>query len=255
MNHVLKMKCYDVVWVVRTDHIHFSRKGLKKMKKNIWRSGALFITVLVMQQMFQELFFLLPFTARKTKTSSELQDMYGFNVHDTESINLSATEAFIQEQQPDIIVSSYFPYILKPKILAIPRIGTLNVHPGLIPQYKWVMAYFWALKHNMKKAGVCVHWMDEWIDTWPIIAMKEFAISPKMTQDNLMIKTALIWSTLLKYVWTSLQLGKTLPVIAVDQWKVGYYSVPKHKDFTAYRWMRNFFSIRVLRKAILGRTQ
>jgi methionyl-tRNA formyltransferase len=139
--------------------------------------------------------------------------------------------------------------------LNIPKIGTLNVHPWLIPQYKWVMAYFWALKHNMNKAGVCVHWMDEWIDTWPIIAIKEFAVWPKTSQDKLMIKTALIWSILLQYVWTNIQKWKVLPTIPVDMWSVWYYSMPKGKDFRAYRWMRNFFSIRALWKAILRKTE
>tara|TARA_B100001564_G_scaffold325701_1_gene307425 strand:- start:9324 stop:10082 length:759 start_codon:yes stop_codon:yes gene_type:complete len=61
--------------------------------------------------------------------------------------------------------------IIKNNILTIPSIGTLNVHPGILPQYKGLDSIYWAsyLK-DFKNIGVTVHFVDEGIDTGNIIS-------------------------------------------------------------------------------------
>lgn len=69
---------------------------------------------------------------------------------------------------PDIICVSCFDQILPPAVLAIPRLGCLNLHPSLLPQFRGPAPLFWQMKAGLKEPGVTVHFMDEGIDTGDI---------------------------------------------------------------------------------------
>ena len=61
--------------------------------------------------------------------------------------------------------------IIKNNILTIPSIGTLNAHPGILPQYKGLDSIYWASYHkDFENIGVTIHFVDEGIDTGNIIS-------------------------------------------------------------------------------------
>ena len=61
--------------------------------------------------------------------------------------------------------------IIKKNILTIPSIGTLNAHPGILPEYKGLDSIYWASYHKeFENMGVTVHFVDEGIDTGNIIS-------------------------------------------------------------------------------------
>jgi hypothetical protein len=67
----------------------------------------------------------------------------------------------IKQQKPDLIISTFFRYLIKKDILEIPIKAALNIHPSLLPFYKGVSPTFWVLANNERKTGVTVHIMDE----------------------------------------------------------------------------------------------
>jgi len=61
--------------------------------------------------------------------------------------------------------------IIKKNILTIPSIGTLNAHPGILPEYKGLDSIYWASYHKeFENIGVTVHFVNEGIDTGNIIS-------------------------------------------------------------------------------------
>src|SRR3954469_12658568 len=44
-------------------------------------------------------------------------------------------EAALKSWQPDIIISAYYARLFSPGLLAIPRLGAINAHPGKLPRY------------------------------------------------------------------------------------------------------------------------
>lgn len=56
------------------------------------------------------------------------------------------------------------------ELLALPRHGFLNIHPSLLPAYRGIAPLFWQLRAGEMNTGVTVHWMDEGLDTGPILA-------------------------------------------------------------------------------------
>ena len=197
--------------------------------------------------------YLLPFLKKRQLTSSEIAHKYGIKIHDSANINSQETIDFLKEQNPELMISAYFPQILKDQALAIPRKGVLNIHPGHIPQYKGAMAYFWAVKNNSPKAGVSVHWMDQGIDTGPLLARKSFKIKAKTSQDKVLIKTAIVGSSLLKRIGQKLVKGKKLETIDIKLEQKAYYKMPGKKAFLEYYKSHHFFSYGAIFRAILGK--
>ena len=79
--------------------------------------------------------------------------------------------AKISALQPELILSIRYGSILKQEILSLPRLGVLNLHSGLLPDYRSVMATFWAMLHGQNKIGTTLHFIDDAsIDTGQIVA-------------------------------------------------------------------------------------
>lgn len=105
------------------------------------------------------------------------------SVFTVDDVNGADSERLIGRLGPDLIVLGKS-RILQPHIFRIPRIGVLNVHPGLLPEYRGVDVIAWAIR-NDDPLGVSVHWVDAGIDTGPIVARVRFAVEHGDTLSSL----------------------------------------------------------------------
>ena len=81
--------------------------------------------------------------------------------------------------QPDLVLSVRYRQILHVAAIAIPRRGVLNLHSGILPDYRGVMATFWAMLAGEKEIGTTLHWIvDSGIDTGPVIDVYRRATRP-----------------------------------------------------------------------------
>lgn len=71
---------------------------------------------------------------------------------------------------------AWWPYILKGKILSIPKIGWLNFHPSYLPYNRGKHSSFWCLVDETD-CGVSLQFIDEGIDTGDIVASKRIKVS------------------------------------------------------------------------------
>ena len=73
---------------------------------------------------------------------------------------------------PDLIVSIRYRKILRDAAIGVPRQGVLNLHSGILPDYRGVMATFWAMLNDEPKIGATLHRIvDSGIDTGPVIGI------------------------------------------------------------------------------------
>ncbi len=87
--------------------------------------------------------------------------------------NAAAGRAVLEAVAPDLIVSIRYRRILKDAAIAVPRLGVLNLHSGVLPDYKGVMATFWAMLHGAATIGATLHRIvDGGIDTGPVIGIR-----------------------------------------------------------------------------------
>lgn len=77
----------------------------------------------------------------------------------------------VQDFAPDVMLTIRYGAILKAPVIAVPRLGVLNLHSGLLPDYRGVLATFRALMHGDSHIGCTLHGIaDGTIDTGPIVA-------------------------------------------------------------------------------------
>ena len=73
--------------------------------------------------------------------------------------------------EPDLVVSIRFGQIFQASTISISRLGVINLHSGLLPDYKGVMASFWSLLNGESELGTTLHWVtDNKIDSGEIIS-------------------------------------------------------------------------------------
>lgn len=232
----------------------------KNLRDDMRRIGWRFSWLLLWQRIVQMLIFgaaiaLRPWLWKKTLLPGwYLAQTRNIPVRSCRNVNHPAVEKFIQDKQPDIIISAFFNRILKPNIIGIPRLGVLNIHPGWLPDYKGVMNYFWALKNNEAQAGVTLHWINEGIDTGDIVSRRKFIIHADSTQHQVLVKAAVIGGRLAASAARKLARGEPLPALPQTQEDHhAYYSMPDEKDFDTYFKTRRFFRIRDVLAAALRR--
>ena len=83
--------------------------------------------------------------------------------------HISQFLAQVREASPDLILVWSYSLRLPESLLAIPRLGAINVHNGLLPEYRGRHALQWALINGEPEIGVTLHYMDASFDTGAII--------------------------------------------------------------------------------------
>lgn len=85
-------------------------------------------------------------------------------------------ENWIKELNPDIIVVCSMSQLLKENIFNLPRYGTINLHPSLLPKYRGPNPDFWMYYNMDLNPGVTVHYIDKGEDTGDIIYQASYEI-------------------------------------------------------------------------------
>ena len=91
----------------------------------------------------------------------------------------------IKETQPEIIFCIGGTQIIPEKILKLPKLGVLNIHPAPLPKYRGRYSTVHAIFNGEKIHGVTLHWMNEEIDAGPIIFKETFPISQSDTAKDI----------------------------------------------------------------------
>lgn len=100
-----------------------------------------------------------------------LQQRFGVPVQGLATLKDPATLQKLRDLRADLFVSIRFGKILDAEALAIPRLGVLNLHSGLLPEYRGVLATFRALLNGDGEIGCTLHWIDSpGIDIGAIVA-------------------------------------------------------------------------------------
>jgi phosphoribosylglycinamide formyltransferase 1 len=84
---------------------------------------------------------------------------------------------------PDLVVLAGFMRILAPQVVR--RFRIINTHPALLPAFPGAHAIRDALAAGVDTTGVTVHWVDEGVDSGPVLAQVEVPVLPGDAEASL----------------------------------------------------------------------
>ena len=87
--------------------------------------------------------------------------------------------------KPDLNVMAFVTDIIRENVLTLPKLGTIQYHPSLLPRHRGIASINWAIIQGDKKTGLTIFWVDEGIDTGPILLQKEVDVGPDDTVGSI----------------------------------------------------------------------
>jgi methionyl-tRNA formyltransferase len=135
-----------------------------------------------------------------TNFSSTAKDL-GIPAFEPASPNTPDFIAAMQRLKPDVFLVVGYTNLLKPELLAVPRLLAANFHASLLPAYRGKHPLYWALQNGEKRVGLTVHVMDQGLDTGDILYQVCEAVLPGDTvadlYEKIMIQSVPLVSRLL----------------------------------------------------------
>lgn len=92
----------------------------------------------------------------------------------------------LQDLEPHLCVTAAYGNILPRAFLEIPRRGTLNIHPSLLPMYRGAAPVQRALQDGCTESGVSVAFTVRAMDAGPILAQEKVQIDPDIQSPQLL---------------------------------------------------------------------
>ena len=145
------------------------------------------------------------------------------------SVNHNDSLDIISSYKPDILLSISGNQIFKSKLIKLPPKGTLNLHTALLPKYRGLMPTFWVMKNDEEYTGVSVFFVDEGIDSGPILVPKKVKIGKNWTQRDLIKHTKKLGMDAILEAIEKIDSGKN-ELLPNNNDESTYYSFPTRDD-------------------------
>ena len=91
---------------------------------------------------------------------------------------------WIEGREPDLVVLAGYMQLLSSEFVDRFRNRVINVHPALLPAFPGIDAVQQAIDHGSKITGVTVHFVDEGVDSGPIILQRPVPVAPGRDWDE-----------------------------------------------------------------------
>jgi methionyl-tRNA formyltransferase len=125
---------------------------------------------------------------------------------------------------------AYVTIFVPEEALAIPRLGTIQYHPSLLPRHRGPSSINWPIIQGATRTGLTIFWPDNGLDEGPILLQKEVDIGPDDTLGSVYFNH--LFPMGVKAMLEAIDLvrdGKA-PKIKQDESKATYESWCRKKD-------------------------
>ena len=104
----------------------------------------------------------------------------------------------LQGLQPDVLAVVAYGRILPQRVLDIPKLGCINIHASLLPQYRGSAPYQWAVLDGLAETGVSAQYMAAKMDAGDVIGVAKTPIGENETAGQLLDRLAVLGADLLR---------------------------------------------------------
>jgi len=183
--------------------------------------------------------------ARRSDAGSVVERMLGaggktarfvetLEVHEVDRVNSPGSVDLLRRLAPDLIFCNGAS-ILRRSVIGVPRLGVINIHTGIVPEYRGPTPEFWALYNgDFDHVGVTVHYLTEEIDAGDIILQERTIVEPGDDELTLRCKNVRTGARLVAEAVRLIAAGKARAV-PQDGARAGKYGLRTRHDDRAMR--------------------
>lgn len=114
----------------------------------------------------------------------------GIPVYQPLKIRSEEAQEYFARVAPDLVVIIAYGQIIPARLIAIPRLGWINLHGSLLPKYRGAAPIHWAIANGQTRTGLTTMSIDAGLDTGPTLLTWETAIGPDETAPELYARMA-----------------------------------------------------------------
>ena len=122
---------------------------------------------------------------------------HGLKLEQPSKLKTDEAKALFASYDADLAVVVAYGRILPPAFLTAPRRGCINVHFSLLPKYRGAAPANWAIVNGEKQTGVTTMFIEEELDSGPILLQRETTVGETETAPELMERLSMIGADLL----------------------------------------------------------
>jgi len=177
--------------------------------------------------------YIFAMAAKENKVGAVLKKHNIPRIELTSSINLPESLERIKNYSPDLLISIGGNEIFKRPLIDLAEHGCLNLHTAPLPKYRGLMPSFWVLKNQEKYTAVSVFYVDEGIDSGPILVQEKIEIKGQ-SQEQLINQTKKTGMNCIVRAISKIQ-ASDISTIPNDDNQMTYYSFPTKDDVREFR--------------------
>lgn len=175
---------------------------------------------------------------RFMESISLLAQTYQVPVYTRATLKDADARDWVKAMQLDMIVlGGGWPELIPVEIIRLPKVGLLNTHPSLLPEFRGTDIHRWQILHGVKESGATIHYIDETFDTGDIVGQKAVAIAETDTPQQLFEKTAKVSGELMVEVLKQHELVYPNKIAGTAQAARG----DKSKYYSRWKWEHTAF--------------
>ncbi len=234
LNHLAPFLAGHAVWLGCTSRVG-SPATAAPTEANPWLDQWRFLEQgLPMRTYFPKLQALPPTGTETWLTLLQLAQRHQWPLTVVESLNTPGLLASVQAFAPDVVLSIRFGKIFKGPWLGVARHGILNLHSGLLPDFRGVLATFWTLLQRRTEYGCTLHWIEDGqIDTGGVVQTIRLPVQPGRPLFDHIASLYAPGVAAMGQALQQLAQGQR-PVSHPQQGEPQYFSHPKAADFERF---------------------
>ncbi len=163
----------------------------------------------------------------------EVKEIYPVKHTVVEDINKPEVIEHIKNLNIDLLISLSFSYIIKPEVLSIPKIASINLHRSFLPKYRGCNPVFWARAFKEKETGYTFHYLDAELDSGDIIFQEKIPLYKKDNYISIMERMSNKFVNTINPVVKAV-LDGTASRIKQNEAEASYFKCPKKEDRIKY---------------------
>jgi methionyl-tRNA formyltransferase len=132
----------------------------------------------------------------------------GAQVYQPDSVKSDSAYEFFTRIAPDAVVIIAYGQIIPKRLIAIPRLGWINLHASLLPKYRGAAPINWAILNGETATGLTTMQIDAGMDTGPILLQQTLPIGADETAPELARRMSEAGAPLMLETLRNLDLGE-----------------------------------------------